>query len=171
MLDMKKIYFWIYCKLQPRWSRFEYSVRAEINRVKRIEAIKDGIERWKAFRAKHGPQKSEWDFASNLPTQDNIRKFNTWEERLAARQAKCRHLKGGRAWFHTKDYAIGSHIYIDGTQRMWCLLCYKEAWKHKVTPEVWDEFVRMAESSTNTTSTSERPLMKGTNNGPNTLSQ
>jgi hypothetical protein len=72
-------------------------------------------------------------------------------------QKKCRHLKGRRRYYgiRRKDYAIRDFTFIDGTREVACLICGK---KWRPDHRNWSDALEMLESTTNTSSSSERPL-------------
>ena len=78
------------------------------------------------------------------------------EGRIKAKQAKCRHLKGGRLNNH-KDHALRFFTFIDGSKDIKCLLCSK-TWLPE-DPE-WDKALTMFEESSNTPNSSEVPIIR-----------
>lgn len=85
------------------------------------------------------------------------------------RQERCRHLKGSRhnRGKHRSDYAISFHTFIDGSQRIKCLLgCGWEVWNLPTHQYKWAIGLRMVNTSTNTKTASEQPMIRvGFRNG------
>lgn len=70
------------------------------------------------------------------------------EASLKKRQDNCNHLKGGKNRMPgSKDYAIANHVFIDGSRKIWCVICGK--------PFTVDEAREMSEQTTNRGSSSE----------------
>ncbi len=70
-------------------------------------------------------------------------------------QSKCSHRKNGRMRDATQDYAVSLHTFIDGSQRIACLICgwevyNKPGWRFK-----WQFGMSMVKKSTNTPTSSE----------------
>ena len=86
----------------------------------------------------------------------------TWQVkcRTYEKQKACLHLKGGkyRPTF-TKDYAVTTHTFIDGRQRIKCMLCGLEAWSNSGEDFKFAYMRDLAEYSTNRPSASEQPLL------------
>ncbi len=82
---------------------------------------------------------------------------SAWELKCKAyeKQSACHHLKGSYTNF-VKDYAVVTHIFIDGKARIKCMLCGLEAWSHSGEEFKFSYMLNMAQQSTNTPSSSER---------------
>jgi hypothetical protein len=76
-------------------------------------------------------------------------------KRIRLKQKNCRHLKGGKTFNTTKDYAVSSFTFIDGRLEVKCLICRK-IW----TPDGpdWDKAVAMLDETSNKAASSERPF-------------
>ncbi len=84
----------------------------------------------------------------------------TWQVkcRVYNVQSKCKHLKGGN-YRLTKDYAVTTHTFIDGRQRIKCMLCGLEAWSNSGEDFKFAYMRDLAEYSTNCPSASEQPVL------------
>ena len=86
----------------------------------------------------------------------------TWQVkcRTYEKQKACLHLKGSkyRSTF-TKDYAVTTHTFIDGRQRIKCMLCGLEAWSNSGEDFKFAYMRDLAEYSTNCPSASEQPVL------------
>jgi hypothetical protein len=94
------------------------------------------------------------------------------DSKVLLKQARCKHLKGGRRGPKTqnKDYAVYQHQFINFTEYIRCCICGMKWYPrdtveyllrngHKVSNHTkigWREAVGMCDASTNTLSTSER---------------
>ena len=85
---------------------------------------------------------------SSIEKQKEIKVPLNREAGLKKRQDSCNHLKGGKNRMPgSKDYAIANHVFIDGSRKIWCLICGK--------PFTIDEAREMSEQTTNRGSSSE----------------
>lgn len=105
--------------------------------------------------------------------QRDINAKSSYEDALA-KQAKCRHLKGGKNRIRTqaKDHSVYVHRFINNEQIVRCFLCNMK-WKQGDTRDTllrggkripnhtklgWDDALTMAAESSNQPSSSEIPL-------------
>jgi len=119
--------------------------------------------------------KEESDEAAKL-IRSKKRDENSKHTTLAdmAKQARCKHLKGGRRGpkAGVKDYAVGIHTFIDQSTIIKCHLCGMK-WRRDDTVEYlyrkgkkirnhtrigWEEASAMVAQSTNTQTSSEIPM-------------
>jgi hypothetical protein len=86
--------------------------------------------------------------------------WDSWREACHQyeRQRNCNHLKGGRLAKGVKDYNVSFHTFIDGSRRIRCLTCGKEAWDTPNTQFMWQYMVGLYYNSTNSASASESLL-------------
>lgn len=84
----------------------------------------------------------------------------TWQMKCLTyeKQKACLHLKGGK-YRPTLDYAVTTHTFIDGRQRIKCMLCGLEAWRNSGEDFKFAYMRDLAEYSTNRQSASEQPLL------------
>jgi hypothetical protein len=84
----------------------------------------------------------------------------TWQVkcRTYEKQKACLHLKGGKYRF-TKDYAVTTHTFSDGRQRIKCMLCGLEAWSNSGEDFKFAYMRDLAEYSTNCPSASEHLVL------------
>lgn len=91
--------------------------------------------------------------------------LNEWEMHCRAynSQRRCAHLKGGRRDWGVvrfrRDYAVSMHTFIDGSQRIRCLLgCGWEVWNKQEWSLKWQVGLNMVNRSTNWPTSSEVPV-------------
>jgi len=123
-------------------------------------------------------QQERLQVASNLQARESARaaqrtrNAKDQDSKLLLKQAKCKHLKGGKKGPKTqnKDYAVYQHVFIDFTTYIRCRICGMR-WFMQDTVEYlfrkgrkisnhtkigWREAVNMCDSSTDTISKSEQ---------------
>jgi len=129
------------------------------NVLKRIwawltEAAPDETE--EILRAEEALLETRLTVIKELLHEINLKKLDSnasIEGRIRLRQAKCKHLKGGRLRNRViKDYAIKCFTFIDGRAEVSCLLCGK---KWEPNGQDWEKALEMLEQTTNTRSSSE----------------
>jgi hypothetical protein len=83
----------------------------------------------------------------NMYNEFSLAKFN--------RMRSCSHLKGGRPMGRRSDYAVTIHTFIDGSQRIKCILCGWTVWNHPDWRFKWAVGMKMVKTSTNTPTSSQ----------------
>lgn len=87
----------------------------------------------------------------------------TWQTkcRVYNKQSRCKHSKGGKRKPApvSRDYAVTTHTFIDGRQRIKCMVCGLEAWSNSGEDFKFAYMSNLAEYSTNCPSASEQPVL------------
>jgi hypothetical protein len=94
-----------------------------------------------------------WNWIHNKEVPSGRIFFKNWAITTKLKQERCKHKKGSLGfWSLHSDYAVEHHRFIDGSERIRCILCSK-FWTP--TDPDWKQAVEMMENSTNRPQSSE----------------